>query len=1138
MSLDEVSLLLHRADDLVAVEVRLSGCTLAGEVLSVGAGGGRAEVTFPPQATGESVYVVGAGEAPARRSGTSRLTFLLASGTTTPFTADGLVDLLARSALDPDPGAPTAEPISVELPWRIRFRLAPAAAGDSLLTRVPRSAFAGATGATGLWQLRVEAASGVALVPLDVDGDEDPGGVPGITVPLDRGLRERIVGEGSPPQAPPVTPYVDLGALGGTLEAHGAWPTFAWDHHTVLGRDLAIRTTSVGTLYPWGHPAERVRIATRELVDDGAGGVVAGLQQTDLLVVTDPVRRRAAEGPLARALPFDAVEVLQPVTVTGAGETLVTRQRVPFRLAEADAELMSAEDESASLEQQILVNIDGLREAFVASRDAELGAIGAEIGARAAERDELAEIDRVFQEWAARQPVDVVDSGPAEPIEETPIGGEVLPPPPPPPPPDPAPPMLSPEQAVRLNQLGAEIAALEAQHAQRSIDWESAIASVDQEDDLAAAGSPWSDPLPRAHDLRDALPVLRAANAALHVEADQVHTVASWCTTPSGERLVLPLDLDGHRTAAPVLFVDDIHFDAGPDFPEFAPLRDAEVLAAIADAWGAEPARALPMSGALVDLVRSGPRPLPSDVLPLHELTVAGRVDAGGGFRAVVEEAKVALTAVETLVPRAAEGAGQGLRPLTRIAFDPTFLREGLPTVPGLPPLPDLPGPGDHLAALPGFPAVPDVPDLTGEARSALTGQVALRLASEVPVDFRQAADRAGGLISPVFTPDVLSRVTGPADQRALPSLLGEAPDLASVFAGATLLGIPLGRLLDLSDAPQPLTLVATPDGGARMTWDDVTLTSHGPFQVVAGRSRLHLTVLRSPATTETTCRVEDFDLVLPPGGDLVRLHFGALVYTQRPDQPPKLDVQGLTLRLGGDLDLLRTLEEVVDLGNQAPVVRATATGLTAGYRLAVPSVTAGMFTLSDIAVSVGVDVPFDGRPIVTTLAFASPEHPFRLGVSVFAGTGYLVFEIAEEGIRRLDAALDFGAAVAIGIGVATAEVHALGGVRFALTGREVAVTGFLRVGGSVDVLGLVSVSVELRVELTYEAGALSGRATAVIQVDVTFWSGSLEVDSGRYVFAGAAARPDELPPSAATQSQEPSLADWQKYRARFQGAG
>jgi hypothetical protein len=198
------------------------------------------------------------------------------------------------------------------------------------------------------------------------------------------------------------------------------------------------------------------------------------------------------------------------------------------------------------------------------------------------------------------------------------------------------------------------------------------------------------------------------------------------------------------------------------------------------------------------------------------------------------------------------------------------------------------------------------------------------------------------------------------------------------------------------------------------------------------------------------------------------------------------------------------------------------------------------MFVMRNIAASVGVDVPFDGRPVVTTLAFASRENPFNLAVSLFGGGGYLVFEIAEEGVRRLEASLDFGASVAIGVGVAKAEVHALGGVRFLLRGADVEVTGFLRIGGSVDVLGLVSVSVELRLELTFVAARppenrarLTGRATAVIEIDVTFWSGSIELDSGEYTFLGPA--PGEAAPPASTiRTREPTLDDWQRYRDAF----
>ena len=377
-----------------------------------------------------------------------------------------------------------------------------------------------------------------------------------------------------------------------------------------------------------------------------------------------------------------------------------------------------------------------------------------------------------------------------------------------------------------------------------------------------------------------------------------------------------------------------------------------------------------------------------------------------------------------------------------------------------------------------------------------------------IPVNFTQAADKAGGLISPVFKADVLSRLDGPVDGRALPGFLAGPPDLAAAFDGATILGMPLAALVESIDLPKPLAIVATPDGGASMTWKDLRLRSSGPFVAHPGTT-FELTVVRSPAETVTRCTITDFTLVLPPGlGDLVRIHFQTLRFEQRPGRSPALDVEGLGLELGGDLGLLKTLQDAVDFGDNAPALRPLPNGLHAGYTLAIPETSAGAFVMRNIAVGVGVDVPFDGQPIVTSLSFASREDPFNLSVSAFGGGGYLVFEIAQDGIRKLEASLDFGATVAIGIGVATAEVHALGGVRFLLQGDRVAVTGFLRVGGSVDVLGLVSVSVELRIELTYIEGVLKGRATAVIEIDVTFWSGSIELDSGEYTFAGAEAGP------------------------------
>jgi len=296
-----------------------------------------------------------------------------------------------------------------------------------------------------------------------------------------------------------------------------------------------------------------------------------------------------------------------------------------------------------------------------------------------------------------------------------------------------------------------------------------------------------------------------------------------------------------------------------------------------------------------------------------------------------------------------------------------------------------------------------------------------------------------------------------------------------------------------------------------------------------------------SPAGNRTVGRAERFDLVLPPGaGDLVRLGFAALTFIQEAGRPARLEVTGLTVDLGGDLGLVKTLQKAVDLGGAAPVIRPSPTGISASYTLAVPEVpAAGVFSLRNIAVTVGVEVPFGGGAVVAGLAFSSRDNPFTVSVAPFGGSGYLIFQIAEDGIRQLEASLDFGGTVAIGVGVASAEVHALAGVRFLLRGDRVAVSGFLRIGGSVDVLGLVSVSVELRVDLTYDGRALSGRATAVVEIDVTFWSGSVNLDSGPIVLAGAMADPGE-PPSVGISSSgpPPELPDWQDYRDAFAPGG
>lgn len=166
---------------------------------------------------------------------------------------------------------------------------------------------AGASGATGLWHMRIEAASGLSLVPRalrDPDGDS-------FSSPLDFGRRARIQGEALSNGPLPSAPSIDLTALGGSLSAQGSWPNFLWQHETVLGRDMSMRTVSHGFLYPFGHRAVIVQTVERVLQPPDGQQATAGLREERRLFVTEPVRGPVDDEVLARRFPFDEVEVLE-----------------------------------------------------------------------------------------------------------------------------------------------------------------------------------------------------------------------------------------------------------------------------------------------------------------------------------------------------------------------------------------------------------------------------------------------------------------------------------------------------------------------------------------------------------------------------------------------------------------------------------------------------------------------------------------------------------------------------------------------------------------------------------------------------------------------------------------------------------
>jgi hypothetical protein len=551
------------------------------------------------------------------------------------------------------------------------------------------------------------------------------------------------------------------------------------------------------------------------------------------------------------------------------------------------------------------------------------------------------------------------------------------------------------------------------------------------------------------------------------------------------------------------------------------------------------------LSGAPLDVIGTG---APVDQQLVHRLYVSGRLhgrtfhpalgpgEVSSGTSQPAWGLDVTLPSLQELLP----GATASHRVVT--TFTEAYLTRG--------PVEDV----VHHVVGPAVGArLDDAGVLVDEAGTALAGLAG------VQIDFTRNADRSGGLVSPKVVADVLSRETGPVNLAGLTSL-----DPAALFdEGATLLGFSLASLLE-SLLPDGLPTITTDTSGPQpvvtMSWpaqDPALPPEQQPAQVLSPEppfgpfdpdrpgdppATLALVVRTCGTDVRTEATVRHFALSFPTAKPLIRLVFEQLRYVQEAGRSPDLQIKGLKAEFSEELDILKALQEKIGLGDKGPIIRVDQNGIVAGYSFAIPDAQSGAFVMKNLAFSAGVTVPFQGDPVSLDLAFASRAAPFNLSVMMFGGGGYVELGLNYKGLSKMDVALEFGASVGVDFVIASGEAHVLGGVRFELLPtKDVRLTGYLRIGGSLEVLGLVTVSVELVLGLGYESSGnrLVGRATLVIEIDLTLYSDSIELDSGEWEIAGGAERAaDRLnappPRFGAEPGEDPFLALVREQRSAF----
>jgi len=185
------------------------------------------------------------------------------------------------------------------------------------------------------------------------------------------------------------------------------------------------------------------------------------------------------------------------------------------------------------------------------------------------------------------------------------------------------------------------------------------------------------------------------------------------------------------------------------------------------------------------------------------------------------------------------------------------------------------------------------------------------------------------------------------------------------------------------------------------------------------------------------------------------------------------------------------------DIGGSGVSIDVTPTQVSASISLSLPSVGCGIFSLEDLALSASIVVPFLGDPTIATFGFCSADKPFSLTVMCFGGGGYVLVGVGLTSLESLTASLDFEGHLGLDLGVASGGVTAMAGITFSYTkGSGSTLTGFVRITGEVEVLGILSVTLELQLSLSYAfaTNVTTGTATMTVSVSLCFFSVSVGI--------------------------------------------
>jgi hypothetical protein len=291
-----------------------------------------------------------------------------------------------------------------------------------------------------------------------------------------------------------------------------------------------------------------------------------------------------------------------------------------------------------------------------------------------------------------------------------------------------------------------------------------------------------------------------------------------------------------------------------------------------------------------------------------------------------------------------------------------------------------------------------------------------------------------------------------------------------------------------------------------------------------------------SPAVATTDGKLTNFKLHLFGKGspsEFLVLDIDEASFHLDPEAKLSFNVEITGVTPMGPLTFVQELTKLLPGNDVGFTIKITDGGVEAGTSLPIPTINVGYIAISNMKFGMAVTLPFDGSALRMRWSFSSKDDPFTLTICLFGGGGWLELCLGADGVESLTIGFVFGAMAELDLGVASGGAYIQFGIILVLKvaesptkGQETDLTGFVRAGGALEFFGMVSITVELYIALTYkDPGKAYGKAKFTISVAISVLSMTFEFEAEREL-AGAGADPgfaDQISP-----------ADWSAYCGAF----